>query len=90
MSSELFTTILEEVVNQNNTNSPLVLPPDKEHRIARQLAFFVTQAIEKYINGQKEHGGDLRDRDLPLELHKEILDLFWYNSEQLEKRHDKV
>lgn len=50
------------------------------HRdMACSLACFVFDAIDKYEKGQKEHGGDVRDRNLKSEICKETIDLFWYN-----------
>lgn len=44
------------------------------------LVRFVEKAIEKFIKGQVEHGGDIRDRNLDHELMQETIDSFWYNS----------
>lgn len=48
--------------------------------MAKSLARFNLDSIQKFISGQKEHGGLLQDRDLEKEIHNEIIDLFWYNS----------
>lgn len=37
-------------------------------------------AIDKFIVGQKEHGGDLASRSLMVEIRNEQLDLFWYSA----------
>ena len=80
--STLYTEILREVVLQNATI--LCLDATKMNRVTKQLEGFVRQAIAKYIAGQREHGGNLWERDLPHEISKEIIDLFFYNADMLE------
>lgn len=46
---------------------------------ASQFALRIDSMLQKYRQGQIEHGGDIRDRDLTHEETKEILDLFIYN-----------
>jgi hypothetical protein len=36
--------------------------------------------VNKFIKGQQEHGGDIRDRKLDDELYQEQIDTFWYNA----------
>jgi len=50
----------------------------KRSDLTIDLAKFVVRAIEKYVAGQKEHGGSIRDRDLPEEIINEIIDLYFY------------
>lgn len=42
------------------------------------LTNFTINAVFKYIEGQKEHGGKITDRDLDTEIDQEHIDLFWY------------
>lgn len=43
------------------------------------LSHFVHDALKKFVDGQKEHGGDFRrDCTHMEEAFKEVLDLFWY------------
>ena len=44
------------------------------------LTAFVIEAVEKYEQGQVEHGGDLRDRNHREEIAAETIDLFWYTA----------
>lgn len=46
--------------------------------MSEDLNRFVRFAIEKFVAGQREHGGKLIDRNLILELEKEQIDSFWY------------
>jgi len=46
--------------------------------MSNSLTTFLEQATLKFIAGQKEHGGDIRNRDLDEEMRKEHIDLFWY------------
>lgn len=56
--------------------------PQVHALIAQDLAEFVFSAIKKFENGQKEHGGNITDRDLNLEISQEITDLFFYTRAQ--------
>lgn len=60
--------------------------PDKElvpylRRIAMRdsLHAFVLDAINKYYKGQREHGGDITDRNLYEEVRHEQIDQFWFH-----------
>ena len=44
------------------------------------LSEFVQEAITKFIDGQKEHGGDFREVDHHAEAKKERTDSFWYGA----------
>ena len=46
--------------------------------MTRSLVQFVQRATNKFIAGQKSHGGDIRDKNLREEIYQEQLDLFWY------------
>lgn len=46
--------------------------------MANSYACFIEQATAKFIKGQAEHGGDIRDRDLTIEMSAELIDLFFY------------
>lgn len=55
-----------------------VLTPDTVLNMVRSLQGFTVTAIQKFIKGQKEHGGKLIDRPLIAELAMEQVDSFWY------------
>lgn len=47
--------------------------------VAFCLSHFVHDALAKFVQGQKEHGGDFRKDCMHTEeAFKEVLDLFWY------------
>jgi hypothetical protein len=46
--------------------------------IAFSLDNFISDSIDKYIAGQRKHGGSILDRDLNHELYMEHIDEFWY------------
>jgi len=56
--------------------------------MALSLTRFTRDAIEKFIQGQREHGhiGRLEERDLDKETYKEIIDLFFYNQAKTWKK----
>lgn len=56
-----------------------ILSTDTIAKMSYSLAVFQYKAIAKFINGQKEHGGNLADRNLDEEISMEHIDLFWYN-----------
>lgn len=74
-----------------------VLTEEQTVRMSESLAHFTFAAITKFIAGQKDHGGDLRDRNLMHELAQEQIDSFWYgpfgamswpDKDKEEPRHD--
>lgn len=53
--------------------------PDKDKlKMADSLTTFCTNAINKFIIGQKKHGGNIVDRNLDKEFQQEFIDMFWY------------
>lgn len=74
--TELKAEIAAEVYAQDKSK---VLTLEVRDLIAQSLANFVQDAIAKFIKGQQEHGGDLRDRDLKKEIGMEHIDMFWYS-----------
>lgn len=71
---------IHEYVKKENFRLGGNLSIEIECGMATSLTDFTMAATEKFIKGQKEHGGDIRDRDLDSEMALELLDLFWYNS----------
>ena len=55
-----------------------LLTPIVQEHMANSLSDFTLHAVNKFIEGQKEHGGDIRDRNLSKEFNKELIDLIWY------------
>lgn len=55
------------------------ITPNVANLMSVSLTRFVTDAVAKFAKGQKEHGGDLRTRDLSRELRNEHIDSFWYS-----------
>lgn len=47
--------------------------------MVESLTNFITDSVEKFIAGQKEHGGDFREIDFKMEAKKERIDAFWYS-----------
>ena len=63
-----------------------ILSTKSRYWMSKQLENFVHASVTKFIKGQREHGGDLLDRDPIIDLHQEIIDSFWYISAALQKR----
>ena len=57
-----------------------VLTPQMILLMGESLRKFTDAAIIKFIAGQKEHGGDIRERNLEHEIFCEHIDLFWYHA----------
>jgi len=66
-----------------------VLSNEQRVFLASALAKFVTHATEKFIIGQKEHGGDITDRHLVAELQRELIDA-WFYSEGIKKKGESL
>lgn len=54
------------------------MPPDFTAAFGPVFAQAIDNALVKFAKGQKEHGGDIRDRDLEHDETQEIMDLFLY------------
>lgn len=48
------------------------------NEMANSYARFVEMATDKFITGQKEHGGKITNKKLELEIEHEMIDQFWY------------
>lgn len=73
---------IHEFVAKENFRLGGNIQAEVEFLMSESLMIFTKRATEKFIKGQKEHGGDIRDRNLPSELAQEVLDIFWYTSAQ--------
>lgn len=77
---QLYFTFLRSRFNQS------VLTDEQTEHIEGILKDFCEEAYEKYVAGQKEHGGDLWKKDIVLpELKKEFIDGYIY-SKTLERQ----
>jgi len=74
---KLFTYIKYEIIL--GVKGVSGLDPIQVDLMSTSLALFIDSAIDKFLKGQLEHGGDIRDRDLDEEIKNEHIDLFWYN-----------
>ena len=54
------------------------LSHNDKQKMAESLAIFCIRAIDKFIAGQKKHGGNIIDKNLDEEIYQELLDLYWY------------
>lgn len=72
----LFDTIFKQIKNADHFKN---LNEETKLRLTTSLFEFINNSISKYIKGQKEHGGDITEKDLDLEINQEIIDLYWYN-----------
>lgn len=55
---------------------------DRERKafMSKYLSEFVQNAVAKFEHGQREHGGNLLSRNLPIEMYQETMDMFWYGA----------
>lgn len=60
-------------------NNKCINAEDGAHLIDT-LVNFVDRALDKYIKGQKEHGGSITDRDCYEDLRNELIDSIIYHS----------
>lgn len=54
------------------------MPSDFTDAFGPVFAQAIDNVLAKFAKGQKEHGGDIRDRDLEHDETQEIMDLFLY------------
>lgn len=62
----------------NEKDSTSILSDDTRLKMSAGLAVFIDLAIDKFLKGQLEHGGQLESRDLDRDMGFEIIDLMWY------------
>lgn len=74
----LYPDILELIIHRSEKEGVRFVVSELEF-MAIALDTFLSDAIDKYIKGQKEHGGSILDRDLDHEIYQEHIDLFWYS-----------
>lgn len=67
-------------------NEKQVLSTSMRYWMSRHLEKFVYKAIVKFIKGQIEHGGDIRNRDTLADLAQEHTDSFWYIAVEEDKK----
>lgn len=56
-----------------------VMSASQRENFASSLSMFCQDTTLKFIKGQKEHGGDIRDRNMDDEMYAEIMDLAVYS-----------
>jgi hypothetical protein len=61
-----------------NLDANTVLTDEQVHELTQGFADFIDKGTEKYIRGQKEHGGSLHQRNCVAELRNELLDMHHY------------
>lgn len=57
---------------------PAGTDPELIKQFIPALVEWIDGSLAKFANGQREHGGDIRDRDLDREIMKEMFDLQMY------------
>jgi hypothetical protein len=80
-NNTLLRTHIRHLIRVQPDADELINPNIAEH-MANSLTDFVELAIKKFVVGQREHGGDIRTKNLNVELYKEMLDMFWYREAQ--------
>lgn len=82
--------VIDEVIQATLETADVELVQQRQVEMRTSLVAFVVDAVDKFVAGQKEHGGDLCDRDLEKELRMERIDEFWYGEARgWKKRREK-
>lgn len=79
--TELHTAIRSFIRMHPEIQGSGVNPIIAEH-MTNSLVQFVDSAVTKFALGQRQYGGDIRDKNLKAEIYMEQLDLFWYTAAQ--------
>lgn len=80
-------TKVELIGNLDNSIKDLILDLDNDEvideetidRMSESLTLFCFDAVNKFVVGQKKHGGKITDKNLKHELRLEYIDAFWYS-----------
>ena len=83
--------IIEDLLRQRETTHSIGLPADEYHFVIKTLRDFVSDSIDKYLLGAKEHADRQRSFLSPAfdknkEIHNEIIDLLFYNEGERHSR----
>lgn len=62
------------------------LTEEKINEMVEDYIAFIDRSSSKYIRGQVEHGGNIGDRDLDVEIDAEMDDLFFYHNANKRKK----
>lgn len=65
------------ILNAERENE-FVLTDEQRELLVSQCRILLMRGASKWVAGQKEHGGDIRKRDLKREIVDEAVDLFFY------------
>lgn len=79
MAKTLIYPDIREMIEARAQKAEVALGQGEVTFMATAIDNFISDAIDKYIAGQREHGGSLLDRDCTQEAYKELIDGFWYN-----------
>lgn len=75
---EQLESIIQRIIDRQCERYKIKLTLVTRSLMTDSLVTFVFAATDKFIQGQKEHGGCITDRDLDFEIYKETIDQFWY------------
>ena len=67
------------ILNAEHENKS-VLTDEQRELLVSQCRTLLMRGASKWVAGQKEHGGDIRERDLKHEIVDEAIDLFFYGT----------
>lgn len=86
MSKKLHECIQDICLSLDTENN---IPYKDTLKMADSLTTFCISAINKFIVGQKKHGGNIIDKDLDKEFQQEFIDMFWYMNAKNWKQNEK-
>lgn len=78
MKKSIVFPLILDLVQRRSEAAELSLSISEMTWMAFCLDQYVSDSIDKYIKGQKEHGGNILDRDLDHEIYMESIDRNWY------------
>lgn len=80
---EVMEPFLVKILSHINTEverKKVELSTEVQLNMAFTLANYIVVSVDKYIKGQLEYGGDIRNKDLVLEREMESIDSMWYGT----------
>lgn len=76
---EIAGAIAQTIRRRVDTND-VPITPTRQQQMTIALTEFVSDALDKYIDGAKKYETDITECNLDQEIRKEQLDSFWYTA----------
>ena len=71
-------SLIKQKITEQEEQLDFSVGEDRKDWMTAKLVDFIQSASSKFIKGQREHGHNIEDRNMIIEMKNETIDLFWY------------